>query len=157
MTPSQPIDWNMLTHAYGLADDVPARLEQIHSFPAETDWQSEPWFSLWSALYHQGNIYSASLAAVPFIVSAMSATPSRATLSFYLLPTSIAVADHINPVEVPREIRRRFEESLHTLGTLAKAELPSISDANISTAARAAALVSEGSYQQAGELLDADA
>ncbi|KFL35707.1 hypothetical protein [Arenimonas donghaensis] len=147
----------MLTHAYGLADDVPARLEQIHSFPAETDWQSEPWFSLWSALYHQGNIYSASLAAVPFIVSAMSATPSRATLSFYLLPTSIAVADHINPVDVPREIRRSFAESLYTVGTLAKAELPSISDANISTAARAAALVSEGSYQQAGELLDADA
>ena len=157
MTLSQPIDWNMLNHAYGLADDVPARLEQIHSFPAEADWQSEPWFSLWSALYHQGDIYSASLAAVPVIVSAMSAEPRRATLSFYLLPASIAVADHIKPVDAPGEIRRRFEESLVTLGTIAKAALPSISDANVATAARAAALVSDGSYQQAGELLDADA
>ena len=157
MTPSQPVDWTRLQHAYGVASDVPARLAQIRGFPAESDWQSEPWFSLWSALYHQGDIYPASLAAVPFIVSAMSGAPGKATLSFYLLPASIAVADHARPVPVPLGIRRSFEEAIRTLGVVAKAQLPSMADPQVARAARAAALVSDGLFEQAGELLEADA
>ncbi|WP_329669553.1 hypothetical protein [Arenimonas sp.] len=151
------MDWKMLHHAYGPAEDIPARLEEIRSFPAETDWQSEPWFSLWSALYHQGDVYSASLAAVPFIVSAMSVDPRKATLSFYLLPTSIAIADNASPVDAPQEIRRRFQQSLLALGAIAKAQLASMSDPDVAMAAQAAALVSDGLYQKAGDLLEADA
>jgi hypothetical protein len=157
VTSSRPIDWNTLHHAYGVAGDIPERLDQLNTFPAEVDWQSEPWFSLWSALYHQGDIYPASLAAVPTIVSALAVMPRKATLSFYLLPASIAVADHANPVAVPQHIRREFEESLLALGSIAKAALASISDLHVARAAHAAVLVSEGLYEQAGELLDADA
>jgi hypothetical protein len=139
------------------AGDVPALLEQIWSFPAELDWQSEPWFSLWSALYHQGDIYSASIAAVPQIVDALSKAPGKATLSFYLLPVSIAVADSANPVEVTPEIRSSFSASLLTLGAIARAALPAISDQDIAKAAQAAVLVSTGDFQQADELLEADA
>ena len=157
MTESQPIDWNVLQHAYGEANDVPVRLAQIREFPAETDRQAEPWFWLWSALYHQGDVYSASLAAVPFIVSALSGTPGKATMTFYLLPASIAVADHANPVDVSVQVRRRFEESIRTLGTIARSEIPRIVDPHIARAAMAAALVADGLFRQAGELLDADA
>jgi hypothetical protein len=157
MTSPQPIDWHLLNHAYGVARDVPALLEQINGFPAEPDWQSEPWFSLWSALYHQGDIYPASIAAVSHIVSVLSKTPGKATLSFYLLPASIAVADSANPVDVTPEIRRSFSESLLTLGAIASAALPSISDQHIAKAAQVAVLVSTGAFQQAGELLEADA
>jgi hypothetical protein len=66
-----------LQHAYGVATDIPARLELIRDFPAEFDWEAEPWFSLWSALYHQGDIFSASLAAVPAIVSILAQAPER--------------------------------------------------------------------------------
>jgi hypothetical protein len=93
MTSSQSVDWHLLHHAYGAASDVLALLEQIDGFPAEADWQSEPWYSLWSALYHQGDIYPASIAAVPQIVSSLSKAPAKATLSFYLLPASIAVTE----------------------------------------------------------------
>jgi hypothetical protein len=157
MTSPQPLDWHLLHHAYGIATDVPALLEQVERFPAEPDWQSEPWFSLWSSLYHQGDIYTASIAAVPRIVSALSKAPSKGTLSFYLLPASIAIADSSNPVSVPTDVRRTFNESLLALGAMASAALPSISDQHIAKAAQAAVLVSTGAFQQAGELLEADA
>jgi hypothetical protein len=156
MSSSRPIDWHMLQQAYGNAVDIPALLERICGFPAEPDWQTEPWFSLWSALYHQGDIYPASLAAVPAIVSALAAAPGRATMSFYLLPASIAVADSTNLVTVAPEVRRSFGHSLLELGSIASAALPSIKDPHTLRAARAAVLVSTGAFQQASDLLEAD-
>src|SRR5690606_9436892 len=157
MSSLQLVDWSMLHHAYGVAADVPGLLERIRMFPEESDWQAEPWFSLWSALYHQGDIYSASIAAVPFIVSALAAAPDKATLSFYLLPASIAVADSVNPVSVDPAIRDSYGESLLELGAIASAALSSIVDPDIAKVAQAAALVSAGAFEQAGNLLEADA
>jgi len=157
MTTSQTVNWNLLRHAYGEAGDIPALLQKIESFPAETDWQAKPWFSLWSALYHQGDIYSASIAAVPQIVFVLSQAPNKATLGFYLLPTSIAIADNANPIDVPAAVRESFTKAVATLGAIAASELPSIFDEHLAMAAKAAVLVSHGDFQQAGELLEADA
>ena len=157
MTVSQSIDWNDLSHAYGVAADIPALLEQTKSFPQETSWQSEPWFSLWSALYHQGDIYSASIAAVPRIVATLRSDPSRATLGFYLLPTSIAIADHSTPVDVNSAIRNDFNAAISQIGRIATYALAHITDPWVRTAAQAAMLVSQGDYSRASELLDSDA
>ncbi|KAF1716504.1 hypothetical protein CSC74_11850 [Pseudoxanthomonas yeongjuensis] len=146
-----------MCHAYGEAGDIPSLLKKIESFPAETDWQAEPWFSLWSSLYHQGDIYSASIAAVPQIVSVLSQAPSKATLGFYLLPTLIAIADNANPTDVHAGMRDSFNRAVATLGAIAASELPSIVDEHVATAAQAAVLASHGDYRQAGELLEADA
>ena len=54
--------WAQLEHAYGSAADIPALLRQLRSFPPGRDYQSEPYFSLWSALCHQGEVYTASYA-----------------------------------------------------------------------------------------------
>jgi hypothetical protein len=131
MSSSHSVDWTALHHAYGAAADVPKLLERIVDFPAEPDWQAEPWFSLWSVLYHQGDIYPASIAAVPRVVSTLSTAPDKATLSFYLLPASIAIADSFSPVAAPLEIRDNFSKSLVSLGTIASAALPSITDPNM--------------------------
>ncbi len=157
MTTSQAVNWHLLRHAYGDASDIPALLKKVESFPAETDWQAEPWFSLWSALYHQGDIYTASIAAVPQIVSTLSQAPSKATLSFYLLPASIAIADNVNPVDVPAAVRESFAKAVAALGGIAASTLPSTVDKDMARAAQAAVLVSQGDYQQADELLEADA
>ncbi|OKJ69627.1 hypothetical protein [Streptomyces sp. CB02261] len=55
-------DWPRLSHAYGSAEDIPALLARIAS-------ESEPglWNDLWSALCHQGSVYSASFAALPWL------------------------------------------------------------------------------------------
>jgi len=157
MTTSQAVNWHLLRHAYGEASDIPALLQKIEGFPAETDWQSEPWFSLWSALYHQGDIYSASIAAVPQIVSTLLQDPSKATLSFYLLPASIAIADKASPVDAPALVRESFTKAMTALSGIAASALPSTMDKDMARAAQAVLLVSRGDYQQAAELLEADA
>jgi hypothetical protein len=156
MAASQSVDWNLLRHAYGDASDLPALLRKIECFPAESDWQSEPWFSLWSALYHQGDIYSASLAAVPRIVSTLSQAPNKATLSFYLLPASIAIADNASPIAAPATIRESFTKALAVLGGIAAASFPFAADEDLAKAMQAAVLVGQGDFQQAGAVLELD-
>ena len=157
MAERSSLDWRHLSHAYGTAEDIPALLDAIEAFPAETDWQAEPWFSLWSALYHQGDIYPASIAAVPRIVSTLAREPTKVTLSFFLLPASIAVADNARQLDVPAEMRERFENGLSELGGLASSALLTVTDQHIAKAARAAVLVAQRQFEQAGDLLDADA
>jgi hypothetical protein len=61
--------WGELHHAYGLASDLPdlLRWAQDDSRPGYDD--TSAWFRLWSALCHQDNIYTASYAAVPHLIS----------------------------------------------------------------------------------------
>jgi hypothetical protein len=67
--------WHELTQAYGAAETIPALLQQLQTAPQSKDYRSEPWLSLWSSLCHQGDIYTASCAAVPH-VTAIGATIS---------------------------------------------------------------------------------
>ncbi|MFI0357435.1 hypothetical protein [Actinomadura sp. 9N407] len=53
-------DWTQLRHAYGRADDVPGMLDRL-----VPDEDAEVWTELWSAICHQGTVYSASFAALP--------------------------------------------------------------------------------------------
>ncbi|MER7701789.1 hypothetical protein ABTX81_02650 [Kitasatospora sp. NPDC097605] len=55
-------DWSRLSHAYGSADDIPDLLDRIASAPT-----AELWNDLWSALCHQGSVYPASFAALPWL------------------------------------------------------------------------------------------
>ncbi|MER7584481.1 hypothetical protein [Kitasatospora sp. NPDC097691] len=55
-------DWSRLNHAYGAAGDIPALLDRIAAEPS-----AELWSDLWSALCHQGTVYSASFAALPWL------------------------------------------------------------------------------------------
>ncbi len=84
--------WRDLEHAYGSAEDVPELLKRLESFTPDEGYQSEPFFSLWSALCHQGEVYSASFAAVPHIVEFAGNNPERADWNCILLPTSIEIA-----------------------------------------------------------------
>jgi hypothetical protein len=60
------IDWSRLSHAYGAADDVPDLLRTLAE--ANPDTIADAWWDMYSALFHQGSVYSATAAAVPFLV-----------------------------------------------------------------------------------------
>jgi len=70
--------WGELRDAYGSAAKIPELLRQLSALPRD-DGSSEPWFTLWSALAHQGDVYSASFAAVPHVVAAIAGSPERMT------------------------------------------------------------------------------
>ena len=90
-----PLDsplWAKLKHAYGSASDVPKLLKQLSELPIKDDYQSEPYFTLWSSLCHQDDVFSASYAAVPHIIEAAFADPLRAPDDCFQLPACIEIA-----------------------------------------------------------------
>jgi hypothetical protein len=60
--------WKPLKHAYGTAENIPALLLTLVHYPQCRRPDDEPWSSLWDSLYHQGDTYNASIAAVPHIL-----------------------------------------------------------------------------------------
>ena len=109
--------WSELQHAYGSAADIPSLLRQLESFPS-SEGNREPWFSLWSALCHQDDVYSASFAAVPHIIRVLSVDPMRADSSFFGLPACIEIARARDDFPIPADLRQSYFEALQRLPVL---------------------------------------
>jgi hypothetical protein len=112
--------WAELKHAYGSAADIPALLEQLHNLP-KSEGTTEPWFTIWSALAHQGDIYSASFAAVPHVVAALATDPSKADEAYFQFPAWVEICRAKNQVEIPRDLQVDYFESLALLPSLVAA------------------------------------
>jgi hypothetical protein len=139
------IAWNELHHAYGKARDIPALLDALRAFPDEGSWQDEPWHSLWSSLCHQGDVYSASFAAVVEIDRILAGGPARATTSFFALPASIEVARVMRGVVVPADMVIVYHDALKSLQRKASDYLLQPSDT--ATCAAGLALIAAASGQ----------
>ena len=104
--------WSQLAHAYGSAVDIPPLLRQLSSFPSSQSYKDDPWYSLWSSLCHQGDVYSASFAAVPHVIIAAAADPKRASYSYFLLPASVEIARVKGSVPIPEYLEMPYFRSL---------------------------------------------
>jgi len=103
--------WSELEHAYGHADDIPVLLERLREFPSSVG-ETEPWFTIWSALAHQGDVYSASFAAVPHVISTLATDPARADSAYLHFPAWVEICRAKSRVEVPLDLRAFYFESL---------------------------------------------
>lgn len=110
--------WGELEHAYGSAQDIPQLLRQLNTLPS-SHGKAEPWFSLWSALAHQGDVYSATFAAVPHVVNALASCPAKADQSYFQFPAWVEICRAKNEVEVPVELRTPYLEAIAKLPGLA--------------------------------------
>ena len=146
--------WSELQHAYGGASDIPALLRQLSSFPSESSYQDEPWFTLWSSLCHQGDVYSASFAAVPHIVGVLANDPGRASMSYFLLPASVEVARESKGILVPSSLSTAYSTALAQLPSLAAAAAQPAWNESFCTSALAATAVATGNHQTARLLLE---
>ena len=59
------IDWSILTHAHGPAADVPELLRSLLS--EDPDVRLQAFAELVEKIWHQGTVYPASAAAIPFL------------------------------------------------------------------------------------------
>ena len=109
-------DWSQFTHAYGAASDIPNLLARLAEYPSKVGYDSEPFFSLWSALCHQGDTYTAAYAAVPHILKLAEADPDRITYDYLLLPTSIEIArlEGRGP-EIPAALKNGYEAAIQSM------------------------------------------
>lgn len=112
--------WSELQHAYGDAADIPELLSQLAGLPSSEN-NNEPWFSIWSALAHQGDVYSASFAAVPHVIEALASAPLKADFSYFQFPAWVEVCRIKKGVSVPEDIAPAYFKSLARLPALVAA------------------------------------
>src|SRR6266540_1614114 len=114
-------DWTTLEHAYGNAADVPALLASLSPDP-----QTEVWEELWSRLFHQGTVYSASFATLPALVDVAERWKPKERAQLIALAASIFASKDVyggsgkdlrRPVEwvLPR-LKRLCDEALAETG-----------------------------------------
>jgi len=111
-------DWEKLTSAYGDAREIPALLGLLEELP-DDDGESEPWFTLWSSLAHQGDVYSGSFAAVPHIVAALASAPGTAPAVYFHFPAWVEICRRKTGIELPNELAGAYNDSLKTLRAIA--------------------------------------
>jgi hypothetical protein len=111
-------EWSSLEHAYGAATDTPALLKQLDELPECADWQEEPWFTLWSSLAHQGDVYSASFAAVPHVIRAIKRSPERASAQYLTFPAWVEICRAKKGLAVPEPLVESYKRAL--------SEIPSV-------------------------------
>jgi hypothetical protein len=93
MLPLDDPRWADLTHAYGPASDIPDLLRRLEATPGQkADYRDEPWFTMWSSLCHQGDVYTASYAALLHVVRIATEKLGPIAFDFFQLPAAIEVA-----------------------------------------------------------------
>src|SRR5215213_10250912 len=112
--------WSELVHAYGEASDIPNLLHQLEAMPPSND-KTEPWFSIWSSLAHQGDVYSASFAAVPHVVRILAQAPDKADFSYFQFPAWVEICRQKKSVLVPKDLESDYFSALQRLPSLVAA------------------------------------
>ena len=145
--------WSELKHAYGSADDIPALLAQLRQLPSSEN-DSEPWFTLWSALAHQGDVYSASFAAVPHIVDALASAPMKVDHSYFQFPAWVEICRAKNQTEIPQDLQAAYAGALAQLPSLVAAASAKPWESGFLACALAAIAVAKGQPAMAEAALE---
>jgi hypothetical protein len=112
--------WSELGHAYGLASDTPDLLRQLEAFP-KAEGRDEPWFSLWSSLAHQGDVYPASFAAVPHVIRILAKAPETIDYVYFQFPAWIEICRQQKKVPIPDDLKVPYFSALGQLPSLVAA------------------------------------
>jgi hypothetical protein len=113
--------WAELCTAYGAAGDIPKLLRRLAKVPNSADYRDEPWFSIWSALAHQGDVYSASFAAVPHVVRVLGSAPDRAGADYFHFPAWVEICRVRTNEPIPPDLQNDYMSALAQLPALAGA------------------------------------
>ncbi|MET8507828.1 hypothetical protein ABZV60_24710 [Streptomyces sp. NPDC004787] len=117
------VDWGALRHAYGSAEDVPALLRAAGG-AADPGEREEAFDELGSALCHQGSVYSATAAAVPFLARLARAPETGTRDRLRCLWWLLAAADGSGTEQ--GDVRRAVATALPGLLVLAAHEDPDV-------------------------------
>ncbi|WP_340644623.1 hypothetical protein [Phenylobacterium sp.] len=149
--------WSALPHAYGPATDVPGLLRDLARSPGPSGPDSEPFFSLWSCLCHQGDVYPASYAAVPHLVQIGLAESGPVDFSFFLLPAAIDVA-RVNGrgPAIPDDLVQAYHAAIAWLVDCGFAHRHEAWSEDMAIAVAAAQAVAKGHHALAEALMNLD-
>jgi hypothetical protein len=86
--------WRNLSHAYGVASNIPLLIKQLKIAPPPKNSESEPWFSLWNSLCDQYDVFTASYAALPHIVAIAESKPVKHRIEFFTFIGAVEAYRH---------------------------------------------------------------
>ncbi|MBE7557336.1 MAG: hypothetical protein HS126_40380 [Anaerolineales bacterium] len=119
MLPLDSPKWSELHHVYGQASDIPSLLRQLKTAPPPEKYNSPPWGALWSSLYHQRDVDTASYAAVPHIVSIAVTKPIRERIHHISLVGTIEINRHLDKAPpIPDFLREAYFDALKQIPKL---------------------------------------
>jgi hypothetical protein len=136
-------EWASLEHAYGSAVRHTRSLRQLATLPS-SEGNAEPWFSIWSALAHQGDVYTASFAAVPHVVRFLATGPAAASFVYFQFPAWVEIWRQRHGLTVPDDLSSDYFTALKMLGSLVCAASSRDWDHDFLVSALAAMAVSKG-------------
>lgn len=141
------------------AADIPALLRKLASSTGpKASYQDEPWFSLWSSLCHQGNVHTASYAAVPHIVRTASEAIAPVNFAFFHLPAAVEVARQTgHGPGIPEPYAGAYHPAITQLVENVAAHRSEAWDQSMLLSAAAAQAVAKGHIDVAEALLNLDA
>jgi hypothetical protein len=145
--------WSELQHAYGSASNIPSLLGQLRDLPVSQGKQ-EPWFTLWSALAHQDDVFSASFAAVPHVVAALATAPARACAAYFQFPAWVEICRCRKGTIVPADLQAAYAEALSKLPNLVAAASSREWDSEFLVCALSAIAAAKGSAPVAEAVLE---
>ena len=149
--------WETLRHAYGAASDIPALLAGA---AADTRSAADPgsaWFALWSALCHQGDAYSASLAAVPHLIVLAADRPVEAQFEPVVLAGSIEQARlEGRAPTLPEEFDEAYRAAMNQGAQLAAAALAYTTDPELRQGFAGSLAAFRGDLSSAQAIFDVD-
>ena len=149
-------DYNKLHDAYGNAGKIPDLLNQAALYPI-CNWDEEPYFSLWSSLCHQGDIYSASIVAVPRLIEIASHAPAERIQDAYHLATSIIIAHALDEdKKLAAYAQGEFTSAVKKLQEIGIRLLGSTSDTSWKRVALAGISASAGEFRLANFILNSE-
>lgn len=149
--------WSELSHAYGIATDIPPLIRHLAKQPGQVAPDDEPWHSLWSSLCHQGEVYSASYAAIPHVVDIAISTRGPIDFGFFLLPAAVEVArvGGRGP-DMPEFLVSAYEGAIQSLPECVAAHRTEPWTQDMIIAASAALSVSKGHHDLAEAVMNLD-
>lgn len=145
--------WSELKHAYGAASDIPGLLARLSELPSACG-DEEPWFSLWSALAHQGDVYSASFAAVPHVIAALALAPLKADATYFQFPAWVEVCRKKQNIKIPEGLELAYFDALSRLPSLVAIAADREWDADFLQCALAAIAAAKGQPTIAESVLE---
>ncbi len=150
--------WNELRHAYGGAGNIPGLLRTLKASPGPKSGASdEPWFTLWSSLCHQGDVYTASYAAIPHIVGIATEADGPVDSSFFHMPAAVEIARVANRgPALPDRYAADYHSAIRQLVEIVKIHRNEEWDRQMLISATAALAVAKGHIPVAEALLNLD-
>ncbi len=103
------IVWPDMTHAYGSATDTPDHLLALLS--NDSDIRDGALGALWPSICHQGSVYEASCATVPFLIRVLQEGPADSRPAVLYLLAGLAHHDwHVHRKVRTLRIEHTFDE-----------------------------------------------